>query len=164
MEERAIKVEVRAAVDDPMCIEGYASVFDSLSQDLGGFREVIKPGAFKRALAESPDILCVVAHDADRLLGRTESGTCTVKEDERGLKFRCNMPNTTLGRDTMEMIKRGDMQECSFKFGMDCDDEDCEEWDDQEGFVRRTIRSVARLFDVSVCREGAYRATRVKVK
>jgi HK97 family phage prohead protease len=164
MEERAIKIEVRAAADDPDAIEGHAALFDSLSQDLGGFREVIKPGAFTRALAESDDILCVVSHDPERLLGRTGSGTCTVMQDDRGLKFRCKMPNTSLGRDMREMISRGDMQECSFKFALDDNDEDADEWDENEGFVRRTIRSVARLYDVSVCREGAYRSTRVKVK
>src|ERR1700720_2852043 len=99
IEQRSIKIEVRAAQDDPDSIEGYASVFDSLSQDLGGFRELVKPGAFKRALAESPDILCVVGHDPDKLLGRTMSGTCSVEQDERGLKFRTKLPNTSLGRD-----------------------------------------------------------------
>ena len=162
IEERSIKVEVRASADG-QSIEGYASVFDSLSQDLGGFRELVKPGAFKRALAESPDILCVVGHDPDKLLGRTMSGTCEVEEDERGLKFRCKMPNTGLGRDMKELISRGDMNECSFKFSLDPNDDDAEDWDESEGFVRRTIRSVARLYDVSVCLEGAYRATSVKV-
>src|ERR1700741_785014 len=96
IEERTIRIAVRAA---PGCksIEGPAAVFNSLSEDLGGFREIITPGAFKRALAESEDILCVVNHDSRQLLGRTSSGTCEVCEDEQGLRFSCSMPNTQLG-------------------------------------------------------------------
>jgi HK97 family phage prohead protease len=163
MEERSIKVEVRAAMDDPNCIEGYAAVFDSMSEDLGGFRETIMPGAFKRALAESPDILCVVDHDSQRLLGRTSSGTCQIMEDDRGLRFRCNMPNTNLGRDMMALIARGDYSQCSFKFGMDPDDEEAEEWEEKSGVIVRTIRSVALLGDVSPVLTPAYRATSVSV-
>src|SRR5580698_6854255 len=103
METRSMKVEVRAAADGKS-IEGYAAVFNSLSEDLGGFREVILPGAFKRALDDSDDILCVLNHDKTQLLGRTSSGTCEVSQDEVGLRFRCAMPNTTLGRDLMEQI------------------------------------------------------------
>jgi HK97 family phage prohead protease len=158
-----LKVEVRMAADGKS-IEGYASVFNSLSHDLGGFREQIKPGAFTRALSESPDILCVVAHDPDKLLGRTASGTCTVEQDEMGLKFRCSMPNTSLGRDMTEMIQRRDITECSFKFSLDPDDDDADAWDERDGYVRRTVNSVARLYDVTVCRAGAYSATSVKVK
>jgi HK97 family phage prohead protease len=158
-----IKVEVRAAKDGSNAFEGYAAVFNSLSEDLGGFRELIMPGAFKRALDESGDIICNVNHDDERMLGRTMSGTCEVTQDENGLRFRCSMPNTSLGRDLMEQVKRGDMSQCSFRFGMDSDDEDADEWDMDEGFVRRRIRSVARLFDVSVVRDPAYRATSVKV-
>jgi HK97 family phage prohead protease len=164
IEERSIKIEVRAAKDGSMAIEGHAAVFNSLSDDLGGFRETILPGAFKRALEESDDILCCFGHDENKLLGRTSSGTCTVTQDEQGLAYRCAMPNTQVGRDTFEQIKRGDITQSSFKFGLDPDDEEADEWDDREGFVRRTIRSVARLFDVSPVLRPAYRASTVKAK
>jgi len=163
MEERSIRVEVRAAADDPNSIEGYAAVFDSLSDDLGGFREVIKPGAFKRALAESGDILCVVDHDRSKLLGRTMSGTCRVTQDDKGLFFRCAMPDTQLGRDMRALIARGDYSQCSFKFGMDPDDDEAEDWAEGTAGIVRTIRSVARLGDVSTVLTPAYRSTSVAI-
>ncbi len=168
METRSLKVEVRAAADDPNCIEGYASVFNSLSEDLGGFREMICRGAFSRALRSGDDVLCLMDHDPKQLLGRTSSGTCQIMEDERGLKFRCSMPNTRLGQDVMEQVKRGDISQCSFSFAMDPDNDEDEDWaedKDEEGrsYVKRTIRSVSRLFDVSPVVVPAYRATSVAV-
>jgi HK97 family phage prohead protease len=164
METRELKVEVRAAQDDPNAIEGWAAVFNSESEDLGGFREVLMPGCFTRALAESGDILCVVDHDRSKLLGRTSSGTCKITQDDRGLKFRCSLPGTQLGKDMRALIERGDYSQCSFKFGMDMDDEDCEEWKEDERGVLRTIRSIALLGDVCPVLTPAYRATSVKVK
>jgi uncharacterized protein len=168
MEKRTLKVEVRAASDDPTCIEGYAAVFNSMSEDLGGFREMICPGAFTRALERGNDVLCLLDHDKKQLLGRTSSGTCKVMQDDRGLKFRCSMPNTRLGQDVMELIKRGDLSQCSFEFGMDDDDDEAEDWSeekDAEGrsFIKRTIRSVAYLGDVSVVLSPAYESTSVSV-
>jgi uncharacterized protein len=168
MEKRSLKVEVRAAADDPTCIEGYAAVFNSMSDDLGGFREMLMPGCFTRALENGNDILCLLDHDKRQLLGRTSSGTCKVMQDDRGLKFRCSMPATRLGQDVMELIKRGDLSQCSFEFGMDPDDEDAELWAeerDESGnyFVKRTIRSIAFLGDCSVVLQPAYQATSVSV-
>jgi HK97 family phage prohead protease len=167
MERRTVKVEVRAAADNSNYIEGYAAVFNSLSGDLGGFREKLMPGCFKRALERGNDVLCLLDHDKRNLLGRTSSGTCTVMQDDRGLKFRCAMPNTRLGQDVMELIKRGDLSQCSFEFGMD-DDDDSESWSeekDEEGrsFIQRTIRSIGYLGDCSVVLEPAYEATSVSV-
>jgi HK97 family phage prohead protease len=165
METRAIKVEVRASSDDPNRIEGYAAVFNSLSEDLGGFRERLMPGCFKRALDDNDmDVLCDVDHDPTRLLGRTMSKTCRVMQDENGLRFVCDMPPTQLGRDMMALIARGDYSQCSFTFGIDPDEDGAEDWDDAEGFVRRTIRSIAYLGDVSPVLQPAYKATSVSVK
>jgi HK97 family phage prohead protease len=168
METRTLKIEVRAAKDDPNAIEGYAAVFNSESEDLGGFREVLVPGAFKRALATGDDVLCLMDHDLRQLLGRTSSGTCKVMEDENGLRFRCSMPNTRLGQDVMEQIKRGDISQCSFSFAMDPESDDDEDWSEEKdadgrSYVKRTIRAVSKLFDVSPVVTPAYRATSVSV-
>jgi HK97 family phage prohead protease len=164
METRELKIEVRAAQDDPNSIEGYAAVFDSESDDLGGFREVLKPGCFDRALRESGDILCVVDHDRSKLLGRTSSGTCKITQDDKGLRFRCSMPDTQLGRDMRALIARGDYNSASFKFAVDPRDDEAEDWEEKNGRVLRTIRSIAKLGDVSPVLVPAYRATSVKVK
>jgi HK97 family phage prohead protease len=92
------------------------------------------------------------------------SGTCRVSQDDKGLFFRCIMPDTQLGRDMRALIARGDYSQCSFKFGMDPDDDEADEWaEDSRGFIRRTIRSVARLSDVCPVLVPAYRATSVAV-
>jgi HK97 family phage prohead protease len=158
-----LKVEVRAAKDGSKAIEGYAAVFNSLSEDLGGFREQITPGAFTRALSDKPDVLCLVDHDSSRLLGRTSSGTCTVEQDDNGLKFRCDLPNTREGNDLHEMVKRGDISQCSFSFSVDEDtwDEATDPDDESKSFIRRTLTSVRKLYDVSPVVKPAYPATSV---
>lgn len=160
-----VKVEVRAAKadDGSKAIEGYAAVFNSLSDDLGGFKEQIAPGAFTKALAGSPDVLCLVDHDSSRLLGRTASGTCTVEQDSSGLKFRCDLPNTREGNDLYELVKRGDVSQCSFSFSVDEDlwDEVTDEEEPDTSFIRRTLTSIRNLYDVSPVVKPAYAATSV---
>ena len=162
--KREMQIEVRAVEGDKPMLRGYAAVFNRLSDDLGGFRERIMPGAFKRALASNPDVLCLVNHDMRALLGRTMNGTCRVKEDDKGLCFECDLPNTSAGNDVRELIKRGDMSQCSFGFCVDEDDWDEEDDPEnpEEKMICRTIRSVKSLKDVSPVVQPAYPQTVVK--
>ena len=64
-------------------IEGYAAVFDTFSRDLGGFKEIIRRGAFDNVLND--DVRALFNHDANFVLGRTTSGTLTLKVDDTGL-------------------------------------------------------------------------------
>jgi HK97 family phage prohead protease len=80
--------ELRASNDgDQMVLEGYAARFNSPSKDLGGFRETIAPGAFTRSLAQNDDVFCLFNHSADKVLGRSSSGTLSVNEDARRFEF-----------------------------------------------------------------------------
>jgi len=96
-------------------ISGYASVYDQPTDKLF-FREVVKPGAFTRALQEKQDVRALFNHDPSAILGRSTAGTLSLSEDKKGLKFRVEMPDTTYGRDVMTSIKRGDISQCSFGF------------------------------------------------
>lgn len=162
--ERRMQIEVRAVEGDKPMIRGYAAVFNSLSEDLGGFRERIAPGAFKRALASNPDVLCLVNHSIDQMLGRTMNGTCRVKEDDKGLCFECDLPDTSAGRDVRALISRGDMSQCSFTFGIDEDtwDEEPDPDDPEQTMICRTVVSVRTLKDVSPVATPAYPQTAVK--
>jgi HK97 family phage prohead protease len=179
MEKRFQVTEVRAVRNGAKrTITGYAARYNLLSGDLGGFRERIASGAFKRILATNPDVVCLFNHSDSAVLGRTTSGTLRLSEDTRGLKFECDLPDTTFGRDTYESVQRGDLNGCSFAFMVD-DSRMCEykeeEIGDEENGIRgmvkrvartiiRTIRDFANLIDVSVVTHPAYPQTSVDAR
>ncbi|WP_433858242.1 HK97 family phage prohead protease [Streptomyces kronopolitis] len=108
-------LEERASDDGRISMRGYAYRFNELSQDLGGFRERIVPGAGAPSL-RSNDVYATFNHNASALLGRTSSGTLRVGEDREGGWYEIDLPDTTVGRDVAELLKRGDLQGSSFTF------------------------------------------------
>jgi HK97 family phage prohead protease len=146
--------ELRAEPDGK-AITGYAAMFDSFSEDLGGFREVIKKGAFSSVLKGNPDVRCLINHNSDPVLGRTTSGTLTLSEDDRGLAFRCELPNTQAARDLHESVQRGDMDQMSFGFSVD----EGQNWVSDGQSTIRELTSISKLFDVSVVTYPAYQST-----
>lgn len=153
-------VELRISSEDgkPAHLVGYAARFNRDSEDLGGFIERIKPGAFTEAL-KGADIRALKNHDANLLLGRTTANTLGLAENSRGLKFDITMPDTTAGRDTAKEVERGDISGCSFSFQVKD-----EEWDEKDGQLYRTIHSVARIGDVGPVTFPAYPDTSVAVR
>ena len=105
--------------DSSPFLTGYSALYNSMSQNLGGFKERIAPGTFTRALKEKQDVRFLFNHSADAgVLGRVKSGTLTLSEDARGLAFRCDLPDTQQARDLHTSIKRGDLDSCSFAFSV----------------------------------------------
>ena len=85
--------ELRAErTKDGVIVRGYAAVFDSLSEDLGGFKEKINRSAFDNVL--NNDVVALLNHDNNIVFGRTTSGTLKLSVDERGLVSEIRMPNT----------------------------------------------------------------------
>ena len=154
-----VELKLEKRDDEPQKIVGYAAVFDSLSKDLGGFREKIQRGAFSRSLNDGDEIHALYDHKSDMVLGRRGSGTLRVEEDSHGLRIEIDPPNTTVGRDVVELLNRGDLVSMSFGF---FDAKDTWETSMEEGDIR-TINS-ARLFDVSVVSSPAYTATEVGMR
>ena len=111
--ERRAAAELRAAGNR---LSGYAAVFGKASEDLGGFVEIVRPGAFRRALASSVDVPALYDHDTRAILGRTRSGTLRLEEDAKGLRFELEVANTGAGRDVLELVGRGDVSGASFAF------------------------------------------------
>jgi HK97 family phage prohead protease len=146
----ATKFEVRETPDG-MEFEGYASVFNSRSENLGGFTEFVAPGAFTRSLKSRNDVKLLWNHDSGAVLGSTRAKSMTLTEDERGLKVRATLPNTQLGRDTAELIRTGIIDSMSFGFNVIKDS-----WNAEGN--ERTLHQV-RLFEVSIVAFPAYAGT-----
>lgn len=142
-------IEVREE-SDGMTFEGYAAVFDSDSQPLP-FIERIKRGAFTRSLKSRNNIFFYWNHDSGQVLGSTRAGTLQLEEDDRGLRVRAKLPNTTLGRDVAELVRTGVIDSLSFGFSTVKDS-----WD--ESGNRRTLEAV-RLHEVSLTPVPAYEGT-----
>jgi HK97 family phage prohead protease len=162
IEKRNIVIaELRASEDDSQpSIAGYAASFNILSADVGGFREVIAPGAFSQSLKNGADVRCLFNHDSSRVLGRSSAGTLKVFEDARGLKFSCKLdPDNSDHMNLRASILRGDVKECSFAFSVPPDGDSWDVARDENGnsFARRTLRNV-NLLDVSPVTYPAYPA------
>ncbi|HEX8323911.1 MAG TPA: HK97 family phage prohead protease [Tepidisphaeraceae bacterium] len=96
---------------------GYAAVYNSLSADLGGFKERIRPNAFRNSIAGGTDIRALVDHDASKLLGRTSAGALRLSEDQVGLRIEIDLPEgVSYANDIRSLIKRGDIKGMSFGF------------------------------------------------
>jgi HK97 family phage major capsid protein/HK97 family phage prohead protease len=110
--------EMRVA-DDGKTICGYAAVFGVPTDRVRGGRESLRRGCFTKTLQEKTLTVGVPLlwnHDTDKVLGNTAAGTLTIREDDRGLRFECEAPDTTWGRDAVESVRRGDAPGCSFMF------------------------------------------------
>jgi HK97 family phage prohead protease len=162
VEIRTQKVELRVNRKEDGAlpkIEGYASVFNKDSEDMG-FIERVAPGAFKKALKIS-DARALFNHDPNYILGRQSSGTLKLKEDKTGLFMSVNPPDTQIIRDlVLTPIERGDMTEQSFGFSIAAD-----EWKDLDtDHPTRTITEVKNVFDVSPVTFAAYNDTSVALR
>lgn len=140
-------------------IRGYAAMFNQLSQPLlFGMRERIRPGAFRATIANGADVRALFNHDPSQILGRNKAGTLKLEEDNIGLRYVIDPPNTTVGRDVVENIRRGDVTQSSFGFrSVD------EEYKKENGQWVRELVSV-ELFDVSPVTYPAYTGTSVGVR
>jgi HK97 family phage prohead protease len=155
METRIVETTLELREDgDGMRLEGYAAIFNSRSENLGGFTETIKPGAFRGSLRSRNDIKFLFNHDTGAILGSTRAGTLTLTEDDRGLRVSALLPQTSLGRDIRELVSRGDLSGFSFGFSMPARGGDSWNSDGTE----RTLEAV-RLHEVSLTAFPAYPAT-----
>ena len=149
-------------------LTGYAAVYNRFSLPLreGGsqFREIILPGAFDKILNRQrgkSDVVALLNHDSNLILGRTSSGTLELSSDEKGLRYVVTPPDTQVGRDTLELVRRRDLRGSSFAFALS--GPNAERWTSDEQGAVREIREVSMLADVSVVLTPAYPASSVTV-
>lgn len=166
------KVEIRTNASAPVAgegrtISGYAVVFDVESQVLaswdGDFVETIERGAIDEELIARSDVKALFNHCESMLLARSMNGEGTLKLelDDHGLRFEFEAPNTTLGNDVLELVKRGDLRGCSFAFT--AEEENIEYSRKGERRTRR-VRKLSGLYDVSVVVNPAYTQTSVDAR
>lgn len=150
------KFSTRAA-DDKKYICCYFTRFDDAYELWDGASEVIDPHAFDDTLND--DIRCLVDHMAWLILGRTESGTLTLKVDDVGLYGEVLInENDQDAVNLYERVKRGDVNQCSFGFEILS-----EKFDEGEDYIRWTILKV-RLYEVSIVTFPAYENTSATVR
>lgn len=153
-----LRIERRAAdAGTQAVLVGHAAVFNAASEDLGGFREIVAPGAFAQSIQQD-DIRALFNHSPDQILGRNRAGTLRLAEDSRGLAFEIDLPDTQLARDLAVSIDRGDISGNSFGFQTLED-----RWERMEAGELRTLVKV-RLFDVSPVTFPAYPQTDVALR
>ena len=139
-------------------LRGYPAVFDSWSVDLGGFRERLTPGAFRKTLQEKPDVRALLNHDSTYVLGRTKNGTLKLEEDDSGLRMELDPSDTSYGRDLLELVRRGDVDGMSFGFRVISDS-----WDMIEDQLSRSVHEV-ELIEVSAVTFPAYPETQLSAR
>lgn len=151
-------IEVRQATEEePPVIRGYAALYD-VETDLGEFREVIRPGAFKAAI-ERDDVRALFNHDASYVLGRSTARTLFLDEDNKGLPVTIVPPDTTWARDLITSMQRGDVNQMSFAFSVDA-----QTWNNESrDKPLRELRDVT-LYDVSVVTYPAYPETSAQAR
>jgi HK97 family phage prohead protease len=153
--------EVRAVKGDDGAtrqLVGRAVVYNSLSEDLCGFREIIKPGAFTEAL-KTADLRALIDHNSRLILGRQTAGTLRVVDGPDGLDVAIDLPDTSYSRDLLVSLDREDITGMSFLF--DCIED---EWlTDKDGQTIRTVIK-ALIHEVSVVTFPAYPDTSVALR
>ena len=143
-------------------IEGYALMFDTQSEYIG-FYETIERGAVTQEMVDACDVFATFNHDMNKIFARSNmgKGSLTLTVDDIGLKYEFDAPNTVLGDELIEYLKRGDIDKSSFAFYMDPDDDEAETWESKDGVYFRTIHKIASILDVSPVWQPAYQDTSV---
>lgn len=151
----------RAAEADSRKVEGYAMLFDTPSDGLT-FEEVISREALDGVISRS-DVLALMNHSVDRgVLARSENGegSLQLEVDEKGLIYRFEAPNTSLGDELLENLRRGEIKQSSFAFDVESD-----KWERKaDGTWKRTINKFGHLYDVSPVYHAAYSKTSVYMR
>lgn len=163
------KIEIRRIdntfEENGRTIQGRAIVFEALSNDLGGFKEIIKRGAISQELVDSSDVFARTNHSDDYILARCNKGKGSLQLElrEDGLWYSFQAPNTEKGNELVEHIRRGEISQSSFAF-MVSQEPGAEKWTKIDGETVREIYKIAYLGDVAPVFTPAYSETSVSLR
>jgi len=155
------EVEIREREDGGVTLSGYAAVFDQETVLWDSFREVVRRGAFGRAIREQQDTVCEWAHGrgGDLPLARVKAKTLRLSEDDKGLRYEADLPDTQIARDLVTSIKAGNVRGSSFSFRVQK-----ETWTEAKGVMPLRELIDLDLFDVSPVTRPQYEGTSVGVR
>ena len=150
-----------------MWLEGYAAVYNRYSEELSfmgvPFKEIIRPGAFRKVLEKNPDVTLLFNHDDGSVMATTSRGNLTLEENQTGLKFRAELfPDDWDSKRVYSKVKNGLIKQCSFAFAVGEDGDD--EKPQKDGTFIREIHEIGYLADVSVVTRPAYPQTTVQAR
>ena len=154
MEKRIFNIENRFETKENgvESVVGYGSIFNSRSENLGGFYEYISPTAISQETIDKSDVRALINHDASLILARNTAGTLDLSVDKKGLRYSFQIPQTSYGKDLAINMKNGNLNQSSFAFTVGSD-----VWStDDNGNDIRTITEIDKLFDISVVSYPAY--------
>lgn len=142
-------------------VSGYAVKFESDSEDMGGFIEVIKKGAITEETIMNSDIYARLNHNENTVLARSRfgEGSLALELREDGLYYEFEAPHTADGDELLEHLRRGEITSSSFAFTLPLDDSGERWYRDANGILRKDILVIDRLWDVSPVYSPAYPAT-----
>ena len=144
--------------EDKMILEGYAIVFEQetmIGDEERGFREVISRDSLSKA--NMKDVPMKYNHmDSFLILARTKNKSLSLSIDDKGLKVRAELLNTTTNADVYKMVKAGLLDKMSFAFTVKK-----QSWDTDSKIPLRRIEEIDRLYDVSVVDLPAYEGTSI---
>lgn len=153
---------VTRAEGDSRTVKGRAVVFNAWSEDLGGFREKIAPGALDGVIERS-DIFALLDHRRDRgILGRSKRGdqvSLRLNVTDAGLDYEFEAPDTALGNELLSCLERGEIDGSSFAFTVLED-----QWERVGDEYQRTITKIDELYDVSPVYSPAYSQTTCDIR
>jgi HK97 family phage prohead protease len=161
IERRTIAHEFRVSpAGEAPKISGYCALFDTPSEDFGGWSESIDPHAFDSVMKTNPDVRALWNHNPDNVLGRTTANTLSLTIDARGLAYVIDPPDTSLAKDLIVSMRRKDITGSSFAFVCARD-----QWtDNQDGTVTRRILEFDEILDVSPVTYPAYGAATAQAR
>lgn len=164
MEKRTVNLQFRSTDLETRKIEGYAAIFSdeyTKLKDRWGdcFYEKISPGAFLKTLNDkTKDKFMLINHDWNKVVGRTNSNL-ELEEDNKGLRFSLEVPNTSDGNDLLENVRLGLVKGCSFGFNIV---NQKTRWDDDWNFYRDITE--VDLFEITATPIPAYSDTEISCR
>lgn len=160
METRGFALERREQTDDDkLAVAGAPVVYDSLSEDLGGFRERFARGSLSKTLGEQRDIGLLYSHDSAAVLASTRAGNLRLDPQDEALRYEADL--SLADPDVQRLnakMEAGTVTKMSFGFRAVRD-----RWDDKDerGVPIRTVTE-AQLIEISAVWLPAYQATSIE--